>query len=64
MITEHNRSVLIICNSINEGKELYDILLDIYNHENVMKYFTEDDKDTIEKTLEIKKNNSCDKFGW
>ena len=55
MITEHNRSVLIICNSINEGKELYDILLDIYNQENVMKYFTEDDKDTIEKTLEIKK---------
>lgn len=55
IIIEHNRSVLIICNSINEGKELYDILLDIYQQENVMKYFTEDDKVTIEKTLDIKK---------
>ena len=54
-IISRNRSVLIICNSINEGKELYEILLEIYEPENIMKYFTEDDNATLEKTLEIKK---------
>ena len=55
IIIEQNSSVLIICNSINEGKELYEILLDIYTAENTMKYFTEDDNATIEKTLDIQK---------
>ena len=55
IITEQNRSVLIICNSINEGKELYDILLTIYKQENIKKYFTEDDNATVENTLEIQK---------
>ena len=55
IIVEQNRSVLIICNSINEGKELYELLLGIYKPENIMKYFTEDDNATIEKTLNIQK---------
>ena len=54
-IISQNRSVLVICNSINEGKELYQMLLEIYEPENIMQYFTEDDNATIEKTLEIKK---------
>ena len=54
-IINQNRSVLVICNSINEGKELYEILLEIYEPENIMQYFTEDDNATIEKILEIKK---------
>ena len=54
-LISHNRSVLIICNSINEGKELYEVLLDICEPKNIMQYFTEDDKATIEKTLDIKK---------
>ena len=54
-LISQNRSVLIICNSINEGKELYEILLDICEPKNIMQYYTEDDKATIEKTLEIKK---------
>ena len=49
-----NRSVLLICNSIAIGKEFYDILKKDYD-KNVMKYFTEDDKETIEKILEPKK---------
>ena len=49
-----NRSVLLICNSIAIGKEFYDILIKDYD-KNVMKYFTEDDKETIEKILEPKK---------
>jgi len=49
-----NRSVLLICNSIAIGKEFYDILIKDYD-KNVMKYFTEDDKETIEKILEQKK---------
>ena len=55
IIVKQNRSVLIICNSINEGKELYELLLGIYKPENIMKYFTEDDNATIEKTLNIQK---------
>ena len=36
-------------------EQILDVLKKEYR-ENVMKYFTEDDKDTIEKTLEIKKD--------
>jgi len=49
------RSVLLICYSIQEGKEFLGILVDKYGKENVMQYFTEDDKPTIEKTLETSK---------
>ena len=45
------RSVLLICYSIQEGKEFLDILVNKYGQENVMQYFTEDDKPTIEKIL-------------
>ena len=48
------RSVLLICNSIAIGKEFYDILIKNYG-KNVMKYFTEDDKESIEKILETEK---------
>ena len=54
-IISQNRSVLVIYNSINEGKELFKMLLEIYEPENIMQYFTQDDSATIEKTLEIKK---------
>ena len=54
-IISQNRSILIICNSINEGKELYEILSEQYEPEYLMQYFTEDDNATIEKTLEIRK---------
>jgi preprotein translocase subunit SecA len=53
-ILSKNRSVLLICNSIAKGQEFYDILYKKY-YNNVMKYFTEDDKDTIEKILDENK---------
>ena len=49
------RSVLLICYSIQEGKEFLGILVEKYGQENVMQYFTEDDKPTIEKTLDTSK---------
>ena len=48
------RSVLLICNSIAEGKDFYDELVKIYKNK-VMKYFTEDDKSTVEKELDMGK---------
>ena len=53
-IISKKRSVLVISNSIATGKEFYDILVDEYK-ENVMKYFTEDDKETIETILDVGK---------
>ena len=51
VVLQKKRSVLLISNSIAKGKEFYDILRDDYK-ENVMKYFTEDDKATIENVLD------------
>ena len=50
IVEQQKRSVLLICNSIAKGKEFYDILEKNYN---VKKYFTEDDKETIEQVLDI-----------
>ena len=51
IVKKDKRSVLLICNSIAEGKDFYDELVQIYKGD-VMKYFTEDDKSTIEKELD------------
>ena len=53
-VISKNRSVLLICNSIGKGKEFYEILEKEYKN-NVMKYFTEDDKETIEQILDVGK---------
>ena len=53
-IISKKRSVLLICNSIAEGKEFYDILSKIYK-ENTMYYFTEKDKPTIDNILDVDK---------
>ena len=53
-IISQKRSVLLISNSIGKGKEFYDILKEEYK-ENVMKYFTEEDKKAIENVLEPEK---------
>ena len=53
-ILSKKRSVLLICNSIGKGKEFYEILKEEYK-ENVLKYFTEDDKETIENVLDEEK---------
>ena len=54
MVISKKRAILLICNSIAKGKEFYDILKEDYK-DNVMKYFTEDDKETIENILDIGK---------
>ena len=54
VVIQENRSVLLISNSIAKGKEFYDILKKDYK-ENVMKYFTEDDKETINNLLGVGK---------
>ena len=54
MIISKKRSILLICNSIAKGNEFYDILKEDYKG-NVMKYFTEDDKETIENILDVGK---------
>jgi len=51
VVSEKKRSVLLISNSIAKGKEFYNILVKDYK-ENVMTYFTEDDKKTIEQILD------------
>ena len=53
-IISNKRSVLLISNSIAKGKEFYDILKEEYK-EKVMKYFTEEDKETVENILDIGK---------
>ena len=53
-IISKKRSILLICYSIAEGKEFYDILSKIYKG-NTMHYFTEKDKETIENTLDCGK---------
>ena len=53
-ILSKKRSVLLICKSIAKGKEFYEILKEEYK-ENVLKYFTEDDKETIENVLDEEK---------
>ena len=47
VIIEQKRSILLICNSIGKGEEFYKILEKDFK-ENVMKYFTEDDKETMQ----------------
>ena len=54
VVIENNRSVLLISNSIAEGNKFFNILKKEYG-ENVMKYFTEDNKETIENVLGIRK---------
>ena len=54
VVVEKKRSVLLISNSIAKGKVFYDIFVKEYK-EKVMKYFTEDDKETIEKVLDFGK---------
>ena len=54
VVVEKKRSVLLISNSIVKGKQFYDILVKEYK-ENVMQYFTDDDKKTIEKILDEQK---------
>ena len=54
VVIKNNRSVLLISNSIAEGEKFYTILKEDYG-KNAMKYFTEDDKETIEKVLNIRK---------
>ena len=51
-ILTKKRSVLLICYSIVEAQNFYEILNKIYGKK-VMKYFTEDDNKTIEKILEV-----------
>ena len=54
VVVKRKRSVLLICNSIAKGKEFYEILVKDFK-EKVMKYFTEEDKETIEKVLDLGK---------
>ena len=51
-ILSEKRSVLLICNSIIDGKNFYEILYKKYKTK-VMKYFTEEDNETIEKILDV-----------
>ena len=49
------KSILLICNSIKEGEKFYKMLLEKYKEQiKIMKYFTEDDKATIENELQKK----------
>ena len=54
LIIEKQRSILLLCESIADGKEFYDLLNDNYKG-NVLKYFTEEDNQTIENILTIGK---------
>ena len=51
IINKENRSVLLICNSIKMGEEFEKIIKKSGVH-NVKKYFTEEDKNVVEETLE------------
>ena len=50
LVMEKNRSILLICNSIAKGQEFYELLNNIYTGK-VLKYFTEDDENTVKNIL-------------
>ena len=54
LIIEKKRSILLLCDSIVSGQEFYELLNNNYKG-NVMKYFTEEDNQTIENILPIGK---------
>ena len=54
VVINQKRSILLISNSIAKGREFYDMLYNEYK-ENVMRYFTDDDKSTIQQVLGIGK---------
>ena len=53
-VIQKNRSVLLICNSIVKGKEFLNLLHDEYK-DNMMKYFTEEDENTVKNILSPRK---------
>ena len=50
LVMDKKRSILLICKSIDKGKEFYELLNNIYKGK-VLMYFTEDDESTVNNIL-------------